>query len=139
MIKYLTPVILLAILVVSWYGVTNLPESVVGSVRSTDEYTATTTGEFLSLTGTNNVTTLKFGRGSVGSIVITGTTTGEIFLFDATTTDNSLRASVATSSLFLVSVPVSTVVGTYQYDVEFNTGLVFVIKGIQPTTTITYR
>lgn len=135
--KYLIPAILIAILVVGWYSLSK--GEPVGSVRSSDEYIATTTGDLPTVNGTPEVLSLRSGRGTLGSIVITGANTGEIFIYDATTTDNTLRASIATSSIFRGHIPISAVAGTYVFDIFVTTGLSVVIEGAAPTTTITYR
>ena len=110
-----------------------------GSVSVSNEYIATSTSEGLNGIGTADVTVLRASAGTLGSVVISGAAAGQIILYDATTTDNQLRASVATSSIILADLPASTVAGTYTYDVQFTNGLLFEIIGIQPTSTITYR
>lgn len=110
-----------------------------GSVSVSDEYNATSTGEFLTTTGTSAILYLKSQQGALGSIVVNGAAAGEIFVYDATTTDNNLRASVATSSIMRVNIPLSAAAGTYTYDITMGTGIIVEVIGTAPTTTITSR
>ena len=107
-----------------------------GSVSVSDEYTATTTGPS---SGMANLQLLKSASGVLGSIVITGQTTGEIFVFNATTSDNNLRKDVATSTITLASIPLNIATGTYTFDVVADIGLLLYMTGTQPTSTITFR
>jgi len=108
----------------------------IGSVVQSSEYHATTTsqGRFSS------PAVLVSGYGSLGSVIITGAGAGTINLYDATTTDITLRTgNTATSSLYIATIPDSTVAGTYTFDTSFYTGLLVEIIGTTPTTTITFR
>lgn len=109
------------------------------SVSVSDEYNATTTGEFMTTTGTTAILYVKPGQGALGSIVLNGAAAGEIFVYDATTTDANLRVTAATSSLMRVNIPLSAAVGTYTYDISMPTGIIVEVIGVAPTTTITFR
>ena len=113
--------------------------SPLGSVSVSNEYHATTTGDTATSGGMLDTTTIKTAAGTIGSVVITGTNNGTLQLYDATTSDNNLRASAATSSLILVTIPVDSATGTYTYDVEAIRGIMLVTEGSAPTSTITWR
>ena len=115
-------------------------QTVQGSVSVTDEYRATTTGEFMTAEGTGAIMTIVSRSPMLGSIVITGLTTGEMFVYDATTTDITLRAATfSTSSITRVHIPPSLAVGVYTFDIQMDKGLIIETVGTAPTTTITYR
>ena len=83
---------------------------------------------------------LKTSFGILGSVVITGVGTGDLTLYNATTTNANLRAIAATSSLpVIASFPTSTAVGNYDFDVAFNDGLLAVFTGVIGTSTITFN
>lgn len=84
---------------------------------------------------------LVTGGGDLGSVVITGANTGPVFLYDATTTNINLRTgNTSTSTITVAAFPASTAAGTYTFDRQFYTGLIYDSPaGLQPTTTITYR
>lgn len=106
------------------------------SVVVGNEYNATTTYSGK----TPAVVRLKSGFGTLGSVVITGDNTGQIFLYNATTSNINLRApSKATSTLELAVIPASTPEGTYTYDVSFSDGLLLVTTNAAASSTITYR
>jgi len=116
--------------------VSNNQNKGIGSVMQSGEYHATTTsqGRFPSSV------VLQSGYGTLGSVIITGATTGIINLYDATTTDVTKRTgNTATSTLYIATLPASTAAGTYTFDTSFYTGLLVEIIGTTPTTTITYR
>ena len=112
------------------------------SVSFGNEYQATSTAAsavYGARTETEGL--LQTGFGSLGSVVITGANTGTINLYNATTTNVDLRTgNVATSSILIASFPASTAAGTYVFDAQFTTGLIYsVVGGNVPTTTITWR
>lgn len=134
--------------------VTNEPSRTLGSVGVSNEYNATTTGYNTVLSNTTDLvistnTAWRWGtdaelgrRGSLGSVVLAGPAPGNGVLefYDATTTNVQQRAAgVVTSSIILASLPTSNSTGTYTYDVRYQTGLIAVIRGSVPTSTITYR
>jgi len=83
---------------------------------------------------------LKTRFGILGSVVITGVGTGDLTLYNATTTNANLRAIAATSSLpVIASFPTSTAVGNYDFDVAFNDGLLAVFSGVIGTSTLTFN
>lgn len=111
-----------------------------GSVAVSNEYQATTTstGRFtVPVLVSDKITT---GSCVLGSIVLTGTATGIINIYDATTTNASLRAaSQSTSSILLANIPASAAAGTYTFDAQCTRGLIIDSTGTMPTTTITFR
>ena len=113
-----------------------------GSVDVSSEYTATSTAEAATYgAGITATAQVKTTGGTLGSVVVTGAATGIVNLYDATTSDATLRASSkATSTLLLVSLPASLAAGTYTFDVRFRDGLLLDLEsGVMPTTTITFR
>lgn len=85
---------------------------------------------------------IKGGPGSFSQVVQlkAGTAGGDIALYDATTTNVSLRTGqLATSSIFIASIPTDLAVGTYTFDANFRWGLLAVTTGTVGTTTILYR
>ncbi len=110
----------------------------VGSVTPGGGYIGTTTQSTAGLTQTEN--SILTTGGMLGSVVITGVTTGTISIYDATTSDITKRTGgLASSSILLAAFPASATAGTYTFDRNFYTGLYVSITGIVPTTTITYR
>ncbi len=76
---------------------------------------------------------------TLGSVIITGATTGVWNIYDATTSDVTKR-KLASSSLLVASFPASLATGTYTFDVRLNDGLFIDLQsGSLPTTTITWR
>ena len=141
--KLLLPALLVLILIgVGWNAIQLGKREVipVGSVSVTSEYTATTTGEIAALDRNESDAFLLSPRfGVLGSVTILGTGTGELKIYDATTTDNDLRASIGTSSILQIHIPPSLAVGTYVFDALFTTGIVVEEIGAVPTSTILFR
>lgn len=129
--------VFLAVLGLSWLGVLSpAPSTSTGSVSVSSEYRHLLTGEN---SGIDNTQVLKTAQGTLGSVIITGAQAGHMTVYNATTSDVTLRA-LATSSLdVLAHIPSSAAAGTYTFDAEANRGLLLVVEGTQPTTTITYR
>lgn len=115
-------------------------EQVEGSAMQGQDYMATSTRGFNGVAQTN-LTVIKSGSGSLNRITVTGADTAVVYLWDATTTNANLRAaSMASTSIFLASLPASLVAGTYEFDVEFKNGLLYQIaSGSAATSTIIYR
>lgn len=113
-----------------------------GSVNRANEYFATSTAPN-TVYGARSADFLAIeGSGALGSIVISGAGTAGINVFDATTTNITLRAaSMSTSSILIASVPPSAAAGTYTFDTLYEVALYIDIEGAgnAPTTTITYR
>lgn len=83
---------------------------------------------------------VKLGAGTLDKVVITAAGAGTFELYDATTTDATLRTITATSSLTkLASFPANAAVGTYDLNVGFSQGLIIAFVGAQGTTTTTYK
>ncbi len=122
------------------------PHNAFGSVAVSNEYQrvnlatsaaygATSTPQRSGITGN-----LKTGVGALGSVVITGAAAGAMNFYDATTSDVTRRTgNTPTSTILLASLPLSVAAGTYTFDVEFRTGLIVDLVGVQPTTTVTFR
>lgn len=80
--------------------------------------------------------------GILGSVNVVKSGAGELTIYDATTTNASLRNNVATSSLILVDFGTSPTAGSYQLDIEFERGLLidYTTTGTGvSSTTISYR
>lgn len=109
-----------------------------GSVAIGNDYQGTTT---VSTPGAFPVEArLQNYGGSLGSVVLTGATTGTINIYDATTSDVTKRTpGQSTSTILLASFPASAATGDYVFDRVFFNGLYIVTTGTIPTTTITYR
>lgn len=136
--KYILLVLLLILFGVGWNVIQHPKEEfTAGSVSVSNEYIATSTGETSG--GTAPQILLKSGLSTLGQVTITGAATGEMYIYDATTTNNDLRISTATTSITRVHFPASTVAGTYVFDAQFNNGIFIETIGTAPTTTILYR
>lgn len=111
-----------------------------GSTFVGQDYLATSTRYFPGASLTN-LTLIKNGSGTVARITITGANTGVVRLWNATTSNVNLRTgNPATSSLKFIELPASLVAGVYDFDVEFNTGILYeLVSGNAPTSTIIYR
>ncbi len=119
------------------YLYTNRSSNVLGNIAPTAEYTlSTTTPQVADRTvlcggSTRNV-------GSVGTVNILSMT-GELALFDATTTDVTQRTgALATSSIIIAWFPAGSGTSTVPLDIAFKNGLLVDYAGVG-TTTITYR
>lgn len=113
-----------------------------GSVEVSHEYTATTTAASTLYGNTITVSTrIKSGPGALGSVVLTGAASGIVNIYNATTSNVSLRTGQkATSTILLAAIPASMAAGTYTFDVAFTDGLyIDLVSGNMPTSTITYR
>lgn len=119
---------------------------VLGSTIQGNDYMSTSTAAS-ALFGARTVDILNIKgntlpvSGALGTVVITGATTGVLNFYDATTTAANKRAADrATSTILIASFPASTAAGTYVFDAEYTDGLVYeLFSGTMPTTTITYR
>jgi len=127
---------LFGLLAVLWQS----PGFVAGSVAVGNQYQATTTPAVADAT---NLCPARVGNASsttgvLGSVNITGYGSGGLMILDATTTDNNLRVSAATSSLILAHFPV-TGTSTNHFDIEFKRGLLIDYTTGVGTSTISYR
>lgn len=107
-----------------------------GSTSRGSEYqgTTTTTGSFLP------EQLVQSTGGTLGSVTITGAATGVINIYDATTSNVSLRTNqTASTTILLATFPASAPAETYTLDRVFFNGLYVSVIGTMPTTTITYR
>lgn len=83
---------------------------------------------------------IKTRAGVLGSVIITGAGAGTFNIYNASTTDATLRTIAATSSLpRLASFPANAAVGDYKFDAGFSYGLLVVWTGAIGTSTITYE
>lgn len=107
------------------------------SVSQGSEYQSTTTSSLITQA---NISIVTGTPGTLGSIVLTGTSTGAITLYDATTSNVNLRTKQAASStITLANIPIDASPGTYTFDSHYFNGLYLNISGTAPTTTITFR
>ncbi len=97
-------------------------------------YQSTTTRP-VSGTAINSPAILSLGYGVFGSVIITGTGTGTINFYDATST----AAGTLTATTTLASFPASTAVGTYVFDIQYTKGLVMEVIGSVATSTVTWK
>lgn len=133
--KWISSIAVVALLAVIAFKPISSLENNLGSVSQSSEYHATTTGYVAT---PNQV--LQATPGTFGSVVISGANTGNLFFYDATTTNINLRTGqAATNSLYIGSIPANAAAGTYTFDEVVYNGLVMVISGNPPTSTITYR
>lgn len=118
---------------------TQSAQKVQGSVMQGGEYHSTTTSAS-TLVSFTVPKLVNATAGTLGSVIITGSGAGAITIYDATTTDATLRASTqSTSTITIASFPPSPTVGTYTFDIAFYRGLIYDVNGTQSTTTLTYR
>lgn len=138
--KYILSVaVLIAVLAISAL-LLQKPQESFGSVEVGAEYQSTTTPAVA--TGTN-LCPARSGyasstTGALGSVNVLIAGTGRLRIVDATTTNATLRATAATSSLLLADFPSATA-GSYHFDVTFKNGLLIDTSANVPTTTISYR
>ena len=122
-----------------------IPQRAVGSVAVGNQYQSTTTPQVADRT---NLCPGVFGissstTGVLGSVNVMISGGGEIVIYDATTTNSTLRTPpIATSSMILALIPASSTVGSYHFDIAFKRGLLIDITetgtGVS-STTISYR
>lgn len=149
MIKVLTGI--LASLVLALAALTSIVSTenarpVFGSVAVHSAYFSTTTSASNLITTpiADSLTGTTTHSGTFGSIIVTGAGTagGNLDFYDATTTNIAQRAaSMATSTIFLGSIPTASAVGTYTFDTVFLRGIIMVNSGAGSvgTTTVTWR
>lgn len=95
-----------------------------GSIVDSNAYISTTTNSTWS--EPDGFKLIKSGNGTLGSVVVTGTTnTGSLYLYDATSTFNHANYPTSTLAVILPSTPA----GTYTFDVAFSRGLFAVWSG----------
>lgn len=113
------------------------PKQALGSVSQGSEYIATTTRNQIGtqMTSGQSLTPLTNTSGALGSVVVTGTGTGVINIYDSTTTN----AHSDYPTYLLAQIPASIAAGTYTFDARYVHGLVVEIVGTAATSTITYR
>lgn len=126
---------LIALLFLNFYS----PRLADASVAQGGEYSSTETAP-----GLITSTIISPFYGTLGSVIVTGANTGTWTLYDASTSNASLRTpvngSTATSSLRqIASFPASIAAGTYTFDAKYYNGLVLEGIGSIATSTITFR
>jgi len=110
----------------------SLSEEPMITLGGTSPYNHTTT-----VSASDAVQILKKQFGTLGRITITTAGAGYASLYDATTTDATLRAITATTSLPLIAeIGAGLAAGTYEFDTAFNDGLMVVFSGVMGTSTI---
>lgn len=113
------------------------PNPTFGSIAQNEAYYSTTT---TSKTGVAiaNYALLKNGPGLLGSVVIANAGSAQMLLYDATTSNPSLRTNTATT--VLASIGAGATQNTYVYDSTFNYGLIVEYLTSNPgTSTITWK
>ena len=121
------------------------PNGTFGSVAVGNQYQSTSTPQVADATNLcpapYRVGMASSTTGVLGSVNVLNANTGTITIYDATTTDNTLRASAATTSLILAEFPASPTEGSYHFDIEFKRGLLvdYSDTNTAGTTTISYR
>ncbi len=141
--KYIITGISLAIVVLAFNFFTKPITPAQGSVTQGSSYDTVTTGPNAGNTNTKQffeISTTTSG-GTLGSIIISTSTAGIYTIYDATTSNVSLRAGATTTLKILAQILFGTPPGTYTYDSKFYYGLVLDATGaaLVPTTTITWR
>jgi len=118
------------------------------SVAVGNQYQSTTTPTMTDLTNlcppVYRVGMASSTTGILGSVVVTSQNVGDLQIYDATTSNSTLRAVSASSTLLLAdfsrkTVGATTTSGTYTFDLEFKSGLLVDYIGSFSTSTITYR
>lgn len=107
-----------------------------GSVVDGQAYTATSTKDQLG-NSIADYAVLKSGGGVYGAFVVTGANAGIVFVYDATTTNATLRTNPATTTL--ASYPASLVAGEYPCECTFNYGLLVDYGSGIATGTISWK
>lgn len=113
------------------------PNVALGAVARGNDYQATSTN---NITGSPAEAVLQNVPGTLGTVNITGSNSGVMNLFDATTSNVNLRTGQpASSTILLASFPTGAATGTYSFDRSFYNGLYLSVTSNAPTSTITFR
>lgn len=144
-LKWFGALVFGALVLVTLYN-NNKTQIVQAGVDRGSEYIATTTGQGGGFTGGVARVAYDLGdpnatiAGTLGSIYFATVTTAPVDIYDATTTDITLRTgNLATTSLLLASFPSGTGTSTVALDVRYRYGVIAVFKGTVSSTTITTR
>lgn len=107
-----------------------------GSVTQSNEYHATTTdANFGTLPKL-----IQTGTGALGSVIIEGATEGaNLKIYDATTSNITLRGNTSTSSIQIANFITTSLGGTYTFDIILQYGLLIEAGSGIASTSITYR
>ena|SRR3990167_3041602 len=121
------------------------PMQIGASVRVGDQYQSTTTPQLADRANicpaVYRVGMASSTTGVLGSVNILNANTSPFTIYDATTTDTTLRGNTSTSSLILAEFPASPTEGSYHFDIEFKRGLLvdYDATATVSTSTISYR
>ena len=133
-INYGLSIAILIAVIVSIFGLNQPKQIAVGSAIMGQDYNSTTTPSSWQL----KPTVIKTGPGALAQVTITGTSTGTMYFYDATTTDKTKRTG-NTATTTIAQFPNLNTQGTYTFDVTFNDGLILEIIGSGATSTISWR
>lgn len=143
--KVLASAVIAALLVImTIFALSTRQEKVFGSVRVGDQYQSTTTPTVADRT---NLCPAIAGNGRassttglLGSVNVLSAGTGAMVIYDATTTNASLRSSdQATTTLILADYPTGFATTSNHFDIEFKRGLLVDYTTGVATSTISYR
>lgn len=127
------------------YLLINPPFVALGSVPVGNQYQSTTTPSVADATNLcpARVGTASSTTGVLGSVNVLKSGAGELVIYDATTTNASLRsADQSTSTIRLADFNTSPTAGSYHFDIAFKRGLLvdYTTTGTGvSSTTISYR
>lgn len=128
------------LVVVCLFALAFKSKQTLGSVSPGGEYQSTTTP-----TGIPDLMVLCEGPGVLANINVMGPNVGNIQVYNATTSNNTLRASIATSSILLADIPskapadATSTARQHAFDAIATKGILVDLVGSVPTTTISYR
>src|SRR3990167_8742434 len=118
------------------------PWQALGSVAVGNQYQATSTPQVADAT---NLCPARVGNASsttgvLGSVnILKQPSSGTLTIYDATTTDATQRAPMATTSLILAAFPANATTSSYHFDIEFTRGLLIDYTATVVDSTISYR
>lgn len=126
------------------------PVNVQGSVERGSESQATTTPIAADLTSLcpGKAGGLAADGGVINNVSLTGANlNGGLVIYDATTSNNSLRKSIASTSIQKFSIPVTvsgnatTTAMNWTPDIVFQNGILidYIGSGTAPTSTVAYK
>lgn len=138
----LTFALLLGMMFATLFILMQKPWQVSGSVAVSNGYESTTTPQVADLLNLcpqrNNAASST--TGILGSVnVLTNGNGGYLAIFDATTSNATLRDTATSSLNILAWFPVNATSSSYHFDVKFNKGLLVDYTTGVATTTISYR
>lgn len=117
------------VLLIGVYFSNQTPSTSLGSIVAGQAYSATSTNS----TYANSIRQIKSQSGTLGSIIVTGTSATVVELRNATSTTDISSTTIATFAA-------SPATGTYTFDSSFSRGLAVVFTGsFVGQYVITYR